>query len=240
MAATLDNAAIWPLVIGKARGHGSTAAGAPVLTAYDQGARTELSAVTLANAVAKAANALVDEADIEPGDKVAVELPWHWQRCVWLLACWSAGATVVLGSDSAPARLRLVGPAVEPTTGGVDGTWAVSMHPLGMPLPEVPPGVEDAVVLARAGADEFLAPSQVGPALSHLDQQSAVDLVRTSLAEHGPATRLLIPGELDDPKLAALVLAIAPVLPGVSLVITDSLAGQQCDELAHQESATLW
>lgn len=234
------DAVIWPMLQAKARGRGTSSAGAPVLTAYDHGARTELSAVTLANSVAKAANALVDEADIEPGDLVAVDLPWHWQRCVWLLACWSAGATVHLGRDGEHSRLQLVGPSSEASIHGVESTWVVSLHPLGMPLAGAPTGVEDAVLLARAGADDFFAPEIAGPALSGLGQQQAVDLVQGVLADHGPGTRLLIPGELADPTLSALVLAIGPVLPEVSLVITGALAAEECAQVARQESATPW
>jgi uncharacterized protein (TIGR03089 family) len=239
-------AVIWPMLQAKARGRGPSSAGAPVLTAYDQGARTELSAVTLANAVAKAANALVDDADIEPGDVVAVDLPWHWQRCVWLLACWSAGATVHLGRDGDQSRLQLVGPSTEVPIESTGSTWVVSLHPLGMPLVGAPANVEDAVLLARAGADDFFAPEVAGPALTGLSglpgpsQQQAVDLVQRALAEHGQATRLLIPGELADPTLSALLLAIGPVLPGTSLVITSAVDAAECAQVAQQESATPW
>ena len=236
--ASLAGAVIWPMVAAKARDRAH--AGAPVLTAYDQGARTELSALTLANAVAKAANALVDEADIEPGDLVAVDLPWHWQRCVWLLACWSAGATVHLGRTDGRVRLQLVDPSVDGPLGGAASTWAVSLHPLGMPAADLPAGVEDAVLLARGGADDFLAPTQVGPALLGMGQRQAVDTVRGAIVERHTARRLLIPGEPGDRQFASLVLAIGPLLPGVSLVISSSLSVAECAQLAGQESATPW
>lgn len=240
---SLSSALIWPMVVAKARGHAN--AGAPVLTAYDQGARTELSALTLSNAVAKAANALVDEADIEPGDLVAVDLPWHWQRCVWLLACWSAGATVHLGRDPEQARLQLVGPSIEAPVSQSTNTWAVSLHPLGMPLAELPAGVEDAALMARAGGDDFFAPEVVGPALADhtrpvITQQEAVARVQHEVTQRSPATRLLIAGEPADGVLAALVLAIAPVLPGTSIVVSESMSEEQLRQRADQESATPW
>src|SRR4051812_38751092 len=76
---------------------------APLLTHYDDdtGARTELSATTLANWVAKTSNLLTDELLLEPG--AAVELlvaarhPGHWMTLVWALACWQTGAVVTLG-----------------------------------------------------------------------------------------------------------------------------------------------
>src|SRR5689334_21049872 len=68
----------------------------PFLTYYDDvtGERIELSALTTANWVAKTANLLVDEYDLEPGETVAIGLPPHWLSVVWALATWSAGASL--------------------------------------------------------------------------------------------------------------------------------------------------
>ena len=51
----------------------------PLLTFYDDatGERTELSGATLGNWVAKTANTLVDDLDLEPGQWAAVGLPPH-------------------------------------------------------------------------------------------------------------------------------------------------------------------
>src|SRR5215207_7184877 len=82
--------------------------GAPFLTYYDDasGERIELSAVTTANWVAKTANLLVDEYDLEPGETVAIGLPPHWLGVVWALAAWSAGASVTTGQGD----LAVTGP----------------------------------------------------------------------------------------------------------------------------------
>src|SRR2546423_15345338 len=85
-----------------------TAAGAdsarPFVTFYDDatGERVELSVATLDNWVAKTANLLQDELAVEPGERVAVLLPAHWQAQGWLLACWSVGA--VAGAGGGPGR----------------------------------------------------------------------------------------------------------------------------------------
>ncbi len=65
----------------------------PLVTFYDDatGERVELSARTFDNWVAKTANFLVDGLGAEPGTRVVLVLPPHWQTAVWLLACWSAG-----------------------------------------------------------------------------------------------------------------------------------------------------
>ncbi|XVX19313.1 TIGR03089 family protein [Actinomycetota bacterium] len=75
---------------------------APRITCYDdtpgptQGERIELSAKVLANWVSKAANALQEEWDAEPGTVVALALPPHWRALYWALAAWSVGACVSL------------------------------------------------------------------------------------------------------------------------------------------------
>ncbi|GMA20317.1 TIGR03089 family protein [Arsenicicoccus piscis] len=83
---------------------------APRITCYDdlpgptRGERIELSGRVLANWVAKAANALTSDFDIQPGDVVVLALPPHWRTVYWALAGWAVGASVhvadpALGSD---------------------------------------------------------------------------------------------------------------------------------------------
>jgi uncharacterized protein (TIGR03089 family) len=77
----------------------------PLVTWYggsgDQAERVELSWRTFANWVAKTANLLVEELGVEPGDRVAVLLPPHWQAPVVLTACWLVGAAAVLAGPAA-------------------------------------------------------------------------------------------------------------------------------------------
>ena len=70
--------------------------GQPLVTFYDDatGERVELSRVTYANWVAKAASLLVDEHDLTRGDTLRVELPPHWLGPVFLGAAWTAGLVV--------------------------------------------------------------------------------------------------------------------------------------------------
>jgi hypothetical protein len=67
------------------------------------GERIELSAKVLANWVAKAANLLQDEFDVSGGTSVRLALPAHWRTAYWALACWSVGATVLLGTPEETA-----------------------------------------------------------------------------------------------------------------------------------------
>src|SRR5215218_902097 len=68
----------------------------PFLTFYDDatGERVELSLTSLENWVAKTANLLVDELDLEPGEPVAVDLPPHWQTVVIRLGVGVGGGVV--------------------------------------------------------------------------------------------------------------------------------------------------
>lgn len=77
----------------------------PRITTYDDtdsataGERIELSARVLSNWVAKAANALQEEYDVEPGTTVLLALPPHWRTAYWACAVWATGGCVALDAD---------------------------------------------------------------------------------------------------------------------------------------------
>jgi uncharacterized protein (TIGR03089 family) len=141
--------------------------GAPLVTAYDDatGVRVELSAATLANAVAKTAGLLIDGLGLAPGDEVGVALPLHWRAPVVLLACWSAGCPPRLGSRAGAAAF------VTPEDTGdatADEVIAVGLDAFGRPLDDLPAGVTD-LADAASYADTFTGPAPLafdeGPAL---------------------------------------------------------------------------
>lgn len=78
----------------------------PFLTWYDDadGSRVELSVATTANWVAKIANWLVDDADVEPGTPVALGAAGHWLTPLCALAAWSVGATLAPPGSTAVAH----------------------------------------------------------------------------------------------------------------------------------------
>ena len=149
--------------------------GRPRLTWYDdapgptRGERIELSARVLATWVAKAANLLVDELDVEPGDRVVIELPTHWRAAYWMLAAWSAGAEVVVGGPSQDARVLVTdnptaapkGPVVVAVTlPALARSWA------GVPLPS---GAVDEAATVTGQPDlfePFTEPDGAAPALT--------------------------------------------------------------------------
>ncbi|MDA0565973.1 TIGR03089 family protein [Streptomonospora sp. S1-112] len=141
----------------------------PFVTAYDPdtGGRVELSFATVDNWVAKTANMLVDGLGVEPGDRVALALPPHWQSLVWLLACFSTGATAVLGEagevpegDVAVADPARVSAALDTGAREVVGT---SLHPLGAPMADCPPTALDYTVEVRGYGDRFFPAAPVDP-----------------------------------------------------------------------------
>jgi uncharacterized protein (TIGR03089 family) len=133
----------------------------PLVTFYDDATdeRVELSVKTFGNWVAKTANLLVDGLAIEPGARVALALPAHWQTAVWLYACWSAGLTALPVDDGGIPGDADVVAASEARLDEALATPAevvgLSLHALGAPLRECPPGVTDYAVEVRAYGDHF-------------------------------------------------------------------------------------
>lgn len=187
----------------------------PLLTFYDDrtGERTELSAATVDNWVAKTANLLVDGLGVTPGDPVAVLLPLHWQAAVVLLAVWSTGATVAPAGaaaaaafvaedrlDDAPEAAELVGLSLRPLAGRLERAW---------------PGVLDYAEEVPGYGDRFATPPLLG--------RDQADLVRLAAAAAGrfrlaAADRVLTtaPFETAEGLLGGL---LAPLSAGSSVVL---------------------
>ncbi|MFX4291169.1 TIGR03089 family protein [Streptomyces bohaiensis] len=130
----------------------------PLVTYYDDatGERVELSAVTLANWVAKTAGLLQDELGAEPGDRLALLLPAHWQTAAWLLACSATGVVADIGGDPATADLVVTGPdRLEEARACTGERIALSLRPLGLRFPEAPEGFTDYAVAVPGQPDTF-------------------------------------------------------------------------------------
>jgi uncharacterized protein (TIGR03089 family) len=125
----------------------------PLITFYDDstGERVELSVATTANWVAKTANFLIDEHDIEPGDAVGVDLPLHWQSAVVMLAAWAVGAVVAL--DGA-GDLAFTTTATTGSAGAGTETIVLSLAPMGADFSRLVAAYGDVFVATdAAGAD---------------------------------------------------------------------------------------
>lgn len=202
---------------------------APLVTYYGPGGeRIELSATTTANWVAKTSNLLVDELDAEPGSRIRLALPSHWQRCVWLLSAWNVGAAVV----DHDATIAVTGPdlgADEPVR------LATALRPLGGPFAEPPAGFLDLALEVPGQGDHFVAlePPKAGTAALELDGvlRSHADLLAGT--EPDPRRVLLAPGDVARDAEAL----VAACLGGGALVIDATGDPDAADDIARQEGA---
>lgn len=128
----------------------------PLFTFYDDatGERVELSVASFENWVAKTANLLRNGLDAQPGERIAVRLPAHWQGAVWMLAAWSAGLVVTDRLDG--LDLLVCGPEPITDTDARD-VIALSLRPRGAPFAEpLPPGVIDYGAEVLSHDDRFV------------------------------------------------------------------------------------
>lgn len=202
----------------------------PFTTSYDaSGGRVELSRATFDNWVSKTANMLVDGLGTQPGDRVVLALPVHWQTLVWLTACWSVGAVaeVADGSDL-PADAQVAVADADRLEAALDSgaeeVVGTSLHPLGLPLREVPPMVLDYSVEVRGYGDRF-SPYPVDP------QAPALRLAQTrtggALTAEG-RRRAELWGLTDADRVALLLepgAAPSVLGPGAELLLGPMAAG---------------
>lgn len=191
----------------------------PRVTYYDDatGARIELSALTLANWAAKTANMIRDEFAVAPGARVAVLLPAHWQSAAVLLGVWWAGAEVVLSAD-ADAELAFTTADRLDECADIDEVAALSLDPMGRPIPDLPIGVTDYATSVRVHGDQFR-PGGAGAALDDRSVLDVLDAAGTSAATQGFGIDDRILATADWTTTADIVDGFVAVLAaGASLV----------------------
>lgn len=222
----------------------------PLLTYYDResGERVELSRATTANWVAKTANLLQDSLAAGTGTRVGIDLPAHWQRTVWLLACWEVGCVVELGADGGPYDVAVVGPSVSEggDVPGADEVVALSLRPLGgrftSPLPA---GVTDYNAEVLGHGDRFAAydaptaetPALVGPDGRSLDHAWCVAAARDRARDLGAGARVLTDGGVTVTEVAESVLG--PLAADGSIVLVTNARADQLGDLAADEHVTV-
>ncbi|MFD9452338.1 TIGR03089 family protein [Streptomyces sp. NPDC059985] len=175
--------------------------GRPLVTFYDDstGERVELSVATFANWVAKTANLLQGDLAAEPGDRLALLLPAHWQSAVWLLACASVGVIAEVGGDPADADLVVSGPdTLEEARACKGERVALALRPLGGRFPQPPAGFADYAVEVPGQGDRFapFAPVDAdGPGLvvggEEFSYAELVARARADAAGRGDGSRVL-------------------------------------------------
>ncbi|MGW1732841.1 TIGR03089 family protein [Streptomyces sp. AM2-3-1] len=217
--------------------------GRPMVTFYDDatGERVELSVATFANWVAKTANLLQGDLAAEPGDRLALLLPAHWQSAVWLLACSSVGVVADVQGDPAGADLVVTGPDTLDAARACRGERiALALRPLGGRFPQAPEGFADYAVEVPSQGDRFAPYAPVdpdAPALTvgglGLTAAQLVARAREDAVELGltPGSRLLTGRTYDswDGLSAGL---FAPLAAGGSVVLCRHLGQLDEDGLA--------
>jgi uncharacterized protein (TIGR03089 family) len=184
--------------------------------------------------VAKTANLLRDECDVEPGTPVAVLLPAHWQTAAALCALWwcgaeavadPAGADVVLAAEDALERADVAGAAL---------VVGFSLDAFGRGLGDaLPAGGVDYATEVRVHGDHFdpLAPvPEDTPALAGVDVAGVVTGARDRAAALGLTAGDRVLSTLDWPlaTTGGLVDGLLAVLAaGASLVHVRHPAGDQ-------------
>jgi uncharacterized protein (TIGR03089 family) len=231
---------------------------APLITWYDDGTgdRVELSATTLANWVAKAANLLQEEFDVGPGSAVALALPVHWQTAAVLLAVWSCGATVL--DTAAEDEGGLDGVDVVLTTqdrivaleesAGEDGPelLGLSLHPLGLGMTDYVGQARDFALEVRTQGDVFVPYSPADPDAPGL-RAGGLELTLGGLAATAAelAGRLgLVHGDrvLVDARTAAetgpVAWLLAPLAAGASVILCEGARPENLLRRAEAERVT--
>jgi uncharacterized protein (TIGR03089 family) len=226
--------------------------GRPLVTFYDlaTGERIELSVATFDNWVAKIANLLADDLGHEPGSRVAIHLPTHWQATVIMAGAWRAG--LLLDLSGAAADVTVVPPAPPPGADTSSGDVVVcSLRPLGGPvLASLPSGWVDFAVAVPAQPDVVIQPRPIAPddpaaefltgPLSHGDllAQSV-----TTAGELGLPPRGRLITDASPARASGMVPALAaPLAVGGSVVLVANASADQRADLAEQEHAAtaLW
>ena len=218
----------------------------PLVTWYDDatGERTELSATTLANWVAKTANLLQDEFDVAPGSTVTVLLPPHWQTAAVLLGVWSCGAAVRESPEPGASGVALVAQsrlAEFEDEGDADhlDVLGLSLHPLGLGMRDYTGAARDYALEVRTHGDVFSPYAPVDPAAPGLVlADAALSLAAVTGAAVELAARLgLAAGDrvLVDDRLAEeagpVTWLLAPLAAGASVVLVRQ---PDPDGLAHR------
>ena len=217
---TVTEADLWGLLTTRRRTHGSD----PLLTYVCGDERMELSAISTENGAAKVAGALADEFLLDPGARIAVHLPWHWQRSLWIGGIAAIGADGEPFGDPSSADLVVctsTDAAALAESASCD-VVVVSLHPFGLTVPgSVPDGCADASVVVRMQPDGFAARGRF-----------SVDV-----PDVGATAERTVVVCTDERNADSWVWALpAPLVTGGSIIMcTDETAAES---IAEQERAT--
>lgn len=222
----------------------ATDAAAPLVTYYDDasGERIELSGTTLANWAAKTANLLRDECDLEPGGRVAVLLPAHWQTLAVLLGAWWCGAEVVADPEGADVVCCDADRLAVAESAGPGVIVALSLHAFGKGLSGLPAGVVDYATEVRLHGDVFMpdGPGQAGaPALEGADPAAVLGAAHAAAEAEGVVAGSRVLTTRDWAVADGLIeVPLAVLAAGASLVQCRNVDPAALDRRADSERVT--
>lgn len=195
---------------------------APFVSWYGPGGtRAELSGVTFATSVAKAAGLVTDELELEPRATIRLLLPLHWQLPVWTAAADLAGLTV-LWEPGPTADVTVCADVAEAPDAPLVVISAAT--PFGRPEQPVPAPFVDHFSAALGQPDVYLRVPAEGQWLVADSAWSAEDILaaaRDTAAPLPAGARVLVPPG-TAPLRAALASAFVPLLTGGSAVLVQA------------------
>jgi uncharacterized protein (TIGR03089 family) len=213
----------------------------PFVTYYDEatGERSELSAKSLANWVAKTHHLLVDELGLGVGDTALVALPAHWISVPILLGCLTAGLALTPSGD---ADVAFISPSKLADAAGVPDVYAIAPDSAATGFREASPAPAlDYVAAVRPQEDKWpgvqLAATAADPCLPGLDRGEVV----RAAADRGlaPRARVLTTRPWNSPE-DWIDAVLAPIAVGGSVVIVANCTDEQViSRRMDQERATV-
>jgi uncharacterized protein (TIGR03089 family) len=221
----------------------------PFVTYYDEasGERTELSAKSLANWVAKTHHLLIADLDLGVGDTALVAIQAHWIAYPVLLGCLTAGLALTAGgsTNDFDAAVAFVDPDHLNVVQDVPDSYAVSPGSAAVGFRDTPPdGTSDYVTAVRPQQDKWvsvhLAGTDADPCLPDATRGEVMVRARTRADELGlrRAARLLSTADWTgpDPWLDAL---LVPMAIGGSVVLVRNASEKTLTRRAEQERVDL-
>lgn len=211
----------------------------PFVTYYDEasGERSELSARSLANWVAKTHHLLVDELGLGPGDSAAIALPLHWISLPPLLGCLTAGLALAVDG---PADVAFVVPGA---SGDALDRFVIAPDSARIGLgTETPDGV-DYVAAVRPHADAWpgvrFGATPADPCWDGRSRAEVAALAASRADElgWGPGARVLCTREWTAPA-DWLDTVLAPLAVGGSVVYVRGASDDVLERRAAQERVT--
>jgi uncharacterized protein (TIGR03089 family) len=217
----------------------ATDASRPFVTYYDEatGERSELSAKSLANWVAKTHHLLADELGLGVGDTALLALPAHWISVPILLGCLTAGLALTPEGD---ADVAFVAPESLEAAAGIGDVYAIAPASAAVGFRGDPPAPAlDYVAAVRPQADAWPSVQMpAGPDDPCLPGLSRGEVAERAAAGLPPAARVLTTRAWTAPA-DWVDTVLAPVAVGGSVVLVANCADDAVlERRMSQERAT--